>query len=82
MMKGMEKRMKKTVNLTGRIVFPLSEGNSAYIGCEQGILKTSAVVNIKEVNNTHASFETMNSIYDVVLVAESAQAVSTLPMCA
>ena len=71
--------MKKTVKLNGRLLTPLIEGNKAYISCDKGVLRTSTVVSVKEYNSTFASFETMNSNYEVVLVAET---VSVLPMCA
>lgn len=71
--------MKKTVKLNGRLLTPLIEGNKAYISCDKGVLRTSIVVSIKENSGTFASFETMNSNYEVVLVAETATALS---MCA
>ena len=72
--------MKKVVKLNGRLLGTLKEGNCAIISCDVGIIKTSSVVNINKVTETLACFETMNSVYNVILVAESIAA--PLPICA
>ena len=60
--------MKKTVCISGKVVFPLREGLKAVIACDGGVVRTSRVVEIFEVSDDMAHFETMNSIYLVVLV--------------
>ena len=60
--------MKKTVHISGKVVFPLREGVQAVIACNGGFIRTSRVVEIFEVSDDMAHFETMNSIYKVALV--------------
>ena len=60
--------MKKTVHISGKVVFPLREGARAVIACSGGFIKTSRVVEIYEEREDLAYFETMNSIYRVALV--------------
>lgn len=60
--------MKKTVHISGKVVFPLREGVKAVIACSGGFIRTSRVVEIFEVSENMAHFETMNSIYRVALV--------------
>jgi hypothetical protein len=52
--------MKKTVEISGHIVFPLKEGVSAYIACSKGIVQTSKVVSVKNDTKEFAEgiFET------------------------
>lgn len=59
--------MKKTVNVTGKIVFPLQEGSRAVISTGGGLTYTSTVVEIFEERTDFAHFETMNSVYKVCL---------------
>lgn len=74
--------MKKTVDLIGHIVFPLREGNEAFIACSKGIVNTSKVVTIISVTDELAHFETMNSVYKVVLERSPVAIAQTLPKCA
>ena len=60
--------MKKTVCISGKIVFPLREGRRAVIAYGGDFIYTSRVVEIFEVSEYFAHFETMNSIYRVALV--------------
>ncbi len=62
--------MKKTVSISGQVVFPLLEGVKAVIACSGGFIRTSRVVAIFEVSDDMAHFETMNSIYRVALVPQ------------
>lgn len=59
--------MKKEVNISGRIVFPLQEGVRAVIATGGGITYTSPVVEIIEERTDYACFETLNSVYRVCL---------------
>ena len=54
---------KKKVEVTGRLIYPLVVGMPAYIKEEDGILKTSRVVQVDEVTTAQASFETLNTNY-------------------
>lgn len=60
--------MKKTVCISGKVVFPLQEGTRAVIAYGGDFIYTSRVVEIFEVSEHFAHFETMNSIYRVALV--------------
>ncbi len=59
--------MKKTVNISGNIIYPLKEGKRAVIAYRGDFLYTSRVVEIIELSEDLAHFETMNSIYRVAL---------------
>ena len=74
--------MKKTVDLSGHIVFPLREGVEAYIASSKGMVYTSKVVKIISITNEIAHFETMNSAYKVVLEKSPVAMAQTLPKCA
>ena len=60
--------MKKIICISGKVVFPLREGASAVISYGGDFIYTSRVVEIFEVSEDLAHFETMNSIYRVALV--------------
>ena len=62
--------MKKTVHISGKVVFPLREGARAVIAYGGDFIYTSRVVEIFEVSEHFAHFETMNSIYKVVLAPQ------------
>ena len=62
--------MKKIVSISGKVVFPLREGASAVIAYGGDFIYTSRVVEIFEVSEHFAHFETMNSIYKVVLAPQ------------
>ncbi len=59
--------MKKIINISGNVVYPLKEGKRAIIAYRGDFLYTSRVVEIIELNEDLAHFETMNSIYRVSL---------------
>ena len=59
---------KKTVCISGRVMLPIKEGTRAVISCSGGFVYTSRVVEIFEVSEDMAHFETMNSIYKVSFV--------------
>ena len=60
--------MKKIISISGKEVYPLREGARAIIAYGGDFLYTSRVVEIFEVRDDFAHFETMNSIYRVALV--------------
>lgn len=59
--------MKKIISISGKVVFPLREGARAIIAYGGDFIYTSRVVEIFEVSDDFAHFETMNSIYRVAL---------------
>lgn len=62
--------MKKIVSISGKVVFPLREGVKAVIACSGGFIRTSRVVEIFEVSDDMAHFETMNAVYKVALAPQ------------
>lgn len=72
--------MKKLISVSGKIVFPLQEGARALIAYRGDFIYTSRVVEIFEVSDAMAHFETMNSVYKVALVPCPVTAV-TLDVC-
>ena len=60
--------MKKIISISGKVVFPLRKGARAIIAYGGDFIYTSRVVEIFEVSDDFAHFETMNSIYRVALV--------------
>lgn len=74
--------MKKSVEISGHIVFPLKEGMAAYIACSKGIVQTSKVVSIVSNTNDFAHFETMNSEYKITLEKSPVEMAQALPKCA
>ena len=67
--------MKKIISISGKVVFPLREGARAIIAYGGDFIYTSRVVEIFEVSEDVAHFETMNSIYRVALVPNPVTAV-------
>jgi hypothetical protein len=67
--------MKKIISISGKVVFPLREGARAIIAYGGDFIYTSRVVEIFEVSEDFAHFETMNSIYRVALVPNPVTAV-------
>ena len=73
---------KKTTTLCGKLVSPLTIGDSATIRWNGRVLRTSKVVTIHHVGNGIVRFETQNTYY-TVLNPVSVQAVSIqMPVCA
>ena len=67
--------MKKIISISGKVVFPLREGARAIIAYGGDFIYTSRVVEIFEVSEDFAHFETMNSIYKVALAPNPVTAV-------
>ncbi len=76
--------MKKEINISGKVVFPLQEGSRAVISKGGDFIYTSPVVEILEERTDFICFETMNSVYRVSLQPVSHQAAVPffLKMCA
>lgn len=60
-------QMKKEVNISGKVLTPLREGERAALSSGGQFVLTSPVVTIYEDNADYAYFETMNSVYKVCL---------------
>ena len=76
--------MKKAVKISGKLLFPLREGQRAVILRGSEYIYTSCVVKIIEQSTERACFETMNSIYCVSRypVPEKASVPYFLALCA
>ena len=76
--------MKQHISLNGRLLFPLQEGHCAVIQRGGDIIRTSRVVEILEVAEGYACFETMNIVYQVLMdpIPSEAAAPQALRMCA
>lgn len=76
--------MKKTMHISGRLLFPLKVGNRAVILYGGDCIYTSRVVEILEESEGFVCFETMNSVYSVSLspVPIGAALPEELAMCA
>ena len=76
--------MKKMVLVSGRLLAPLKEGKCAVIQRGGEFIRTSQVVEILEVTESYARFETMNTLYQVSMspVPSEAAAPRMLRMCA
>ena len=74
--------MKKTICISGKLVFPIKEGSQAIIAHKGGFIRTSRVVEIFEENECIAHFETMNSEYKVTPEKSPVKAAEVLPECA
>lgn len=61
--------MKQTVRISGRLLSPLKIGAKALISYGGDFIRTSRVVEILEVSDNLAHFETMNTIYSVSLIS-------------
>lgn len=55
--------VKKSLEITGSPVYPLSIGRSAYITEDDGVRVTSKVLAIDSRSQTEISFETLNTRY-------------------
>lgn len=76
--------MKKQIDVSGRLIFPLREGQRAVIVRSGDYIHTSRVVEILEIETDHVLFETMNSVYRVSLIPVPIKATLPTPlaMCA
>lgn len=63
--------MKQHISLNGRLLFPLQEGHCAVIQRGGDIIRTSRVVEILEVAEGYACFETMNTVYQVLMGSDT-----------
>ncbi len=72
---------KKTTTLNGTLVCPLEVGCSALIFCGGRLIRTSRVVAIHQVAREKVQFETMNTIYRLLLPDPAPQAAERPALC-
>ncbi len=61
---------KKSIEITGRPIFPITVGTSAFIHEADGTRRTSTVLSLEKNSRTEVQFETCNTNYRLHLVAQ------------
>ncbi len=61
---------KKSIEITGRPIFPITIGTSAFIQEADGTRRTSTVLSMEKISQTEVQFETCNTNYRLHLVAQ------------
>lgn len=59
---GME-HTKKMLEITGRLIYPITVGESAFIHEGEGIRRTSTVLSMEKMSQSEIRFETQNTRY-------------------
>lgn len=54
---------KKTLEITGHLIYPITIGEPAFIHEAEGIRRTSAVLSMEKMSQSEVSFETRNTKY-------------------
>lgn len=54
---------KKTLEITGRLIYPITIGEPAFIHEAEGIRRTSAVLSMEKMSQSEVNFETRNTKY-------------------
>lgn len=65
---------KKSLEITGRLIYPLEIGAVAFISEGDGMRRTSTVLSMENVSQTEVRFETLNTLYLLHLVQGSVSA--------
>lgn len=61
---------KKTLEITGYPLYPITVGNSAFICETNGIRRTSTVLSMELVSQTEIQFETCNTNYYLHIILQ------------
>lgn len=54
---------KKTLEISGRLIYPITIGESAFIHEGEGIRRTSTVLSMEKMSQSEVCFETRNTKY-------------------
>lgn len=54
---------KKMLEITGRLIYPITVGESAFIHEGEGIRRTSTVLSLEKMSQSEIRFETQNTRY-------------------
>ena len=65
---------KKNLEITGRLICPLSVGAAAFISEHDGMRRTSTVLSMQEVSPREICFETLNTNYRLHLTEKAVTA--------
>lgn len=66
---------KKTLEITGWLLYPIAVGNSAFIHETNGMRRTSTVLSLEVISQTEIRFETRNTNYCLHLVPQEVRCV-------
>lgn len=61
---------KKNIEITGRPLFPITVGVSAFIYEADGMRRTSTVLSLEKISQTEVQFETRNTNYRLHVVSQ------------
>ena len=61
---------KNSMEITGKLLLPLTVGESAFIMEAGGTRRTSMVLNVEDISQTEVQFETRNTIYYLHLIPQ------------
>lgn len=66
---------KKSIEITGWLLYPIAVGNSAFIHETNGMRRTSTVLSLEVISQTEIRFETRNTNYCLHLAPQEANCV-------
>lgn len=66
---------KKTLEITGWLLYPIAIGNSAFIHETNGMRRTSTVLSLDAISQTEIRFETRNTNYCLHLAPQEVNCV-------
>lgn len=58
---------KKTMEISGTLLYPVTVGMAAFISEEGGTRRTSTVLKVQKLSQTEIQFETRNTFYHLHL---------------
>lgn len=61
---------KKSIEITGQPLFPITVGASAFIHEADGMRRTSTVLSLEKISQTEVQFETRNTNYRLHVVSQ------------
>lgn len=61
---------KKSIEITGQPLFPITVGASAFIHEADGMRRTSTVLSLEKISHTEVQFETRNTNYRLHVVSQ------------
>lgn len=65
---------KKNIEITGRLLFPMVVGSTAFIAEAEGMRRTSTVLCMEQVSAEEIRFETVNTNYRLHLTNQGVTA--------
>lgn len=66
---------KKSIEITGWLLYPIAVGNAAFIHETNGMRRTSTVLSLEVISRTEIRFETQNTNYCLHLVPQEVNCV-------